>query len=1016
MRSKFTWVLTLFFALLMQMSFAQPGKQVTGVVKTEFGEPIPGATVMLVGTDFGTDTDLEGKYMLTLKKGDKIQVIYEGFKLTTVTVSDSNVLNVTLIEDDGFILDGIVIDQYRDMNQKESAVAQTTITSKTIEGRPNANVIQTLQGQVPGLNIMTGSGQPGSDNINIVLRGVGSINGNTSPLFVVDGVPMSDDRFRSINPNDIETISVLKDAGATSIYGNRGANGVVVITTKRGGFDQNLSIKYSGLTGVQYLQDNQYDLFDGQGLMEFQKYAYDSWGTVGINWTQSQIANAANIDWENIFFAPAIQQNHTISFSLGSKNLASHTSIGYADYDGVLKSTSMKRFNLRSNLNGKNNNDRLTYSTSLGINYSKSKMLSSPGSNAIYHNYFQGAFRGLPYADPSLYDWGKTYEGTNNAFNQLGSGSAPIVLLNRRDHFGYGQNELKMNINGSINYKLSDEFTIGNQSGIDYQTIMQPQYGSPLAFTELKQIEGADGRYTGFYSEANEQRFVFSSTTSLKYLKKIDDKHTLNVGLFTEYLKAHLNSTGFSKIGFDPLFWAPGAGTGWIGDTSANDFYVPTVSKSKFNSGLFSYFANVGYDYDKRFGLEATIRRDASFRFTKENQWGTFWSVAGRWNISSEEWMQNSVFNDLKLRGSYGVSGNQDILGTGLFGAGNLYSTLYSTNLGYMAQPALGISQLPNSDLRWETTSQGNIGLDFGVFNNRLRGTFEVYQKTTDDLFLTKYLSAVNGTSSIAANFGTMENKGVEVLIQGDIVRNDNTRVTLSANGSYNQNKVVDIPEESGFVVTGLTGYKEGQPFNEFYMYRYLGVNPNTGEALFQTKDGGITETPTEEDLFWTGKTMWPKYQGSFGIDIEHKGWFLTANFTYAKDIYRYDNDYLWFTNAAFLKNYNMSGDLWDAWSNTNKDGSIPALNAKNNSYFADSDFYIKDASYLRLRFVSIGYNFNKNDLSFLKLSGLRVFAQGENLYTWTKWKGWDAESSRGIDLGQYPTPRSVSFGVEVQF
>ena len=237
---------------------------------------------------------------------------------------------------------------------------------------------------------MTGSGQPGSDNINIVLRGVGSINGSTSPLFVVDGVAMSDDRFRSINPNDIETISVLKDAGATAIYGNRGANGVIVITTKRGSFDQDLTIKYSGLTGIQYLQDNKYNLLDGSGLRSLEKHLYAGYnGALGRNWTAAQIANSPNTDWENIFFRPAIQQNHTISFSAGSKNLASSTSIGYADYAGVLQGTNMSRFNLRSNMNGKNNSGRLNYTTSLGLNYSKNKMLCSAGSNNIYNKYFQ---------------------------------------------------------------------------------------------------------------------------------------------------------------------------------------------------------------------------------------------------------------------------------------------------------------------------------------------------------------------------------------------------------------------------------------------------------------------------------------------------------------------------------------------------------------------------------------------------------------------------------------------------
>ncbi len=1024
MRSKFTWILTLFFALIVQVGFAQ--KQVTGVVKTQDGDPIPGATVMLVGTSAGVDTQEDGTYSLVAKKGDRLQIVYEGFVPVTVTVGDSNVLNVSLREEE-IEMGEIIIDQYRTMNSKESTVAQTTITSKTIAGRPNANVMQTLQGQVPGLNIMTGSGQPGSDNMNIVLRGVGSINGSTSPLFVVDGVPMSDDRFRSINPNDIETISVLKDAGATAIYGNRGANGVIVITTKRGGFDQDLSIKYSGLTGVQYLQDNQYNLMDGKGLKALEKHMYTNYnGAIGKNWTATEIANAPTTDWENTFFRPAVQQNHTISFSLGSKNLASSTSIGYADYDGILQTTNMKRFNLRSNLNGKNNSGRLNYSTSLGLNYSKNKMLSAAGSNNIYHNYFQGAFRGLPYLSPADYNYGRTFEDIERFMGEVGNTGmeAPLVLLNRRENVGYQQNELKLTLNGGINYKLTDDLTLGNTSGVDYQTINQPQWYSPSTWSERKSVEGimmgnpAKQIYAGLFAESIDQRFVFNSTTSLKYAKTFGDKHSVNAGVFMEYLKAHLNASSLSKRGFDPLFWAPGAGTGWLADVAENDYYAATAGKTKFNSGLFSYFATAGYDYDKRFGIDGTIRRDASFRFTKDNQWGTFWSVAGRWNIANENWMEGSVFNELKLRGSYGTSGNQDIQNTGLFGSGNLFSTLYSSSTGYRTDPSLVISQLPNADLMWETTKQTNIGLDFGVFNNRLRGTFDVYEKTTEDLFLSRIMSAINATASLPANYGTMQNRGVEVLLEADVIRTSNTKVTLRVNGAYNQNKVIDIPEESGFYWDGasLTGYKEGGMFNEFYMYKFAGVNPANGRAQFVAQDGSLTETPTDADRHWLDKTLWPKLQGSFGIDVEHKGWYLTANFTYAQDVWRYDNDYLWFTNAAFMGDFNMSGDVYNAWTNSNKGGTFPSMTASNNSFFNNSDYYLRDASYIRLRFATIGYNFKKEDLQFLNLSGLRVFAQGENLMTWTKWKGWDAESSRGVDLGQYPTPRSVSFGVEVQF
>src|SRR5690554_3817229 len=332
MRSKFTWILTLFFALIVQAGFAQ--KPVTGVVKTQDGDPIPGATVMLVGTALGTDTDSEGKYTLTLKKGDRIEVHYEGFKSTTVTVSDSGILNVTLVEDDSYFIDEIIVDTYRTTSKEENATSVSSVTSKTIEGRPNASIIQTLQGQVPGLNIMTGSGQPGAAS-RVTLRGLGSINGSTEPLYVIDGVPMSSSRFRSLNPNEIDRVDILKDAGATAIYGNRGANGVIVITTKRGSFESDLSIRYIGTTGVSSIQRNQYNLMNTAEYSDFVDQARLDYPGVATRLSNAQ--RAIDTDWTNVFFNDAISQTHTLMFSAGAENLSTFTSIGYSEFGGVLK-------------------------------------------------------------------------------------------------------------------------------------------------------------------------------------------------------------------------------------------------------------------------------------------------------------------------------------------------------------------------------------------------------------------------------------------------------------------------------------------------------------------------------------------------------------------------------------------------------------------------------------------------------------------------------------------------------
>lgn len=1015
MRSKFTWILTLFLALVVQVGFAQQ-KKVTGVVRTEFGDPIPGASVLLVGSsNEGTETNLEGNYTLNVKKGDKVKVIYEGFKSVTITVTDSNVLNVTLIEDDPFALEEVVVTTYKTTSKKENATAVSSVTSKTIEGRPNASIIQTLQGQVPGLNIMTGSGQPGASS-QTTLRGLGSINGSTEPLYVIDGVPMSSSRFRSINPNEIDRVDILKDAGATAIYGNRGANGVIVITTKRGSFDSDLSIRYIGTTGVSSIQRNQYNLMNTHDYVNFVNNANRYYPNIS-KFSATQQKGFADTKWTDVFFNDAISQSHTVNFSSGAKNISTFTSVGYSEFGGTLRGTDLKRFNVRSNIDGKNNSGRLTYGTTFSANYSKSNMENAAGTSGVNNNYFLGAFQSLPYLNPNAYTNGWDLYQLYRAGQVNTSTGMPLMLLDRMKTSGFGQNEFKMLVNGNISYKLSDNFKLSNQTGADYQTINQNSWTRYDAFNEYLFGVPQNRQYFGRVGDIFEERFIFNSNTNLRYDQTFNEVHKVSAGVFLEYVKAHFRSRSISKQGFDPIFWSDGGTTGWIGSAENYQLYAPTASLSRSDAGLFSYFGTASYDYDGRYGLDATIRRDASFRFTDDNRWGTFWSVAGRWNIDGEKFMENSVFNALKLRASYGSAGNQDITNAGLFGGAHLYDTRYDSGVGYNQETGLALTGLPNRNLQWEVITQSNIGLDFGVWNDRLRGSIDVYRKQTDDLYLNTPISAINGSSTINANFGSMKNEGVEVNIAGDLIRNDKTTLTLRLVGAYNKNTVLDIPTEDGTYWGGaLVGYREGSMVNEFFMPEYVGINPNNGNMLFRSKDGGVTEEPTDADNQWLGKSSMPVYQGGFGLDLQHKGWFLTADFTYALDAWRYDNEYYFFTAPSGIKSNNLSKDLNDYWTKDNRDAKFPALTGSNFAYGGGSDFYLQDASYLRLRYFTVGYNFNRKDLDFLKLTGLRVYAQGENLYTWTKWRGWDAESNRAVDFAQYPTPRTISFGIEVQF
>nr|WP_297307117.1 SusC/RagA family TonB-linked outer membrane protein [uncultured Flavobacterium sp.] len=1016
MKSKFTWVLLLLTVLTFQFSFAQT-KVITGVVTAkDYGEPIPGATILVEGTTRGVDTDESGRYSIEAAQGEKIIVQFLGFKTYRATVGVSNVLNVGLVEEEDETLTEVIIDMYRNTSKPKSANAVSTVSAKTIEGRPNASFVQTLQAQVPGLNISTGSGQPGSSNTTVILRGLGSINGNTEPLFVIDGVPMGSANFRSINPNDIEKIDVLKDAGATAIYGNRGANGVIVVTTKGANFNSDLQIKYVGTTGVSTIQNNKYDLMGGQELMRFEKdNRFSSYSNNAIN-------RAVDTNWLKMFFRTAISQSHTLSFTSGSKNLASFTSVGYTDQEGTLKNTDLKRFNFRSNINGKSNDGRLTYGTNLTANFSKSNMATSLGTGGVNQNYVLGSLISAPYLDPNSYDG--TYNSILTALNgSIINGSllkaTPFLLMDKMKYFTNRQDEFKTVAQGNINYKLTDDLSIGTSLGVDYTTVNQTRYEDPRSFNAWYYSPERNNSdvYTGFASDVNQQTVSFNSLTSLKWNKVFKDVHEVRAGVYLEYLKAHFKSSSLVQNGLDPYFSQPGAGTGWIGDNSKNDYYVPNIGMSTATSGLFSYFANVSYDYDTRYGVEATVRRDASFRFADSNRWGTFYSVSARWNISNEEFMQDSSFDDLKLRGSYGTAGNQDVLGTGLFGGSSLYTELYAVGGGYNNFPSLGLTNLANPFLKWETVEQANIGLDFGVWNSRLRGSVDVYQKTTKDLYQSQPISAIYGTSSIFANIGSMRNRGVELILAADVVKNDNLKVTLNVNGSYNKNEIVKLPGDEGEVWNGgLSIMREGDIFGQLYVVEYAGVNPDNGNLWFYDKDGNLTETPTDADRKYTGKSSIPVYQGGFGFDLDYKGFFLSTQFSYALKSYRYDYDYSGFLATDDIGTFNKSRALHDSWTPTNRDAKYPSLHNTNEFYQNISDRHVYDASYVRLRYITLGYNFPAKNLAPLKLSGLRVFAQAENLYTWTKWKGFDAESNRGNDQAQYPTPKTISFGVEVQF
>lgn len=1042
MRSKFKWIFTLLLALTMQFSFAQE-KTVSGVVSDATG-PLPGANIVVKGTTRSAQTDFDGKYSIKAKAGEVLVFSFTGYENFTATVGASNSINAKL--QDGVKLTEVVIDGYRSTAKAKSNVAQTTILAKTIENRPNTSFLQSLQGQVPGLQISTSSGQPGSAKVESLIRGVSSLNGSTDPLVVIDGIPSSQAVFRSINPNDIESATVLKDAAATSIYGNRGASGVIVIKTRGGKYDSKLNFRYSGSYGMVDLQQNDYDIANTAQTLRLERTV----GSVGIGgfnnpdtglpWTDAEIdAFPIQTNWKDYFFRKGTSQSHDLSISGGTNKMTNFTSLSYFDQQGIVPTTNFKRFSMRSNFAGKSANEKFNYTTNIYASYSKRNQLDQETRTDINANVLQNPLQGLltslPYIDPSLYVNGQ------QLFNDFGAPSFQIAPYMLMDYLVPGNipsqwEETKLLFNASGSYKLTKDLTFTSTAGVDYSQDFRNFARAPWSYLALAATP-AGAQFGGIETMTNNRDFSFSATNKLNYNHTFKGKHTIDANLFTDYLKLHRKFYGMQQSGLDPRTWAFGAGTGYVPFNQATPaLYRPVIATPiKRDAGLFSYFGTLDYDYDNRFGLGGTFRRDASFRFIGDNKWATFWSVSGRWNINKEKFMENTIFDELKLRASYGTNGNQNVVGAAFgtnanFLGTNLVRDTNTTVSGFGGLPGLGVGVIANTDVKWETTVQFNVGADFSI-NKRFSGSLDYYRKRTEDLYDAIQLSAVTSLWEIPGNVGSLMNEGFEALLKYDVFKKGDFKLELFANGAYNkatyENTLLpgnaDQADGNGIRrVDGLVG--------EYNLVPYIGVNNNgyidadgnsvaaNGNLLFLDANGNITETIGDNDRRATNKSALPKYQGSFGFNASYKGFFLNTQFSYAQGLYRFDFDLTNMSDPTAIGIFAVTNDLSNAWdATTNPNSNYPSLNATNlveGDTFSDRWLY--DASYVRLKVLTFGYNVPAKFLDKTSISSLRFYTLMENYVTWTKWRGFDPESIGGSNQGGYPAPKALTFGVDIQF
>lgn len=1019
MKTKFSGLLTLILAFVVQLSFAQQ-KTVSGTVIDENGLPLPGTTVLIKGSSSGTSTDFDGKFFLKVSQGDVLVLSFVGYVTNEVTVGASDTITVTMVEDSA-ALDEVVVTGYASVAKKKSGIAAQRISSETIENRPNASFVQTLTGQVAGLDISTNSGQPGANSL-IELRGANSINGNTEPLFLMDGIPINEDNFRSLNPNEIESITVLKDAGATAIYGSRGANGVIVIKTKRGVKGAGLQINYTGITSLSNLQYNNkrgYNLFENsQDYARFERDAGVGLGAggglgpqdgtevitaTGVPLTDAEIDALPTTDWLDFFLGTARTQNHTLTFSNGSENVSTFTSLGYFNQEGILTGSNLQRFNLRNNISGTTKNQKFNYNTSVSINYSKDDEPTSIGTNGVNQNPLFGAYSSLPYLTP------EQNPGSRILAQSFIVGYAPFYNIDKLATSVALEEEFKLIGSFTGTYRVTDDITASITSGVDYEHITFLDFQHPISRNQLRFNDLVDG----FQDQQTTRRMSFQNTTSLNYNKTFG-KHTVGAGAYLEYFKAHFRTFGFDANGLNPKTLSPGDGDGIIPDAPDNDALVDVVNANILDAGLLSYFGTLSYDYDAKYGVSLTLRRDASYRFAETNRWGTFFSAAGFWNIADESFMQGSIFNILKLRASYGETGNQRITGNSYWSGPDLTRTLFNVGAGYGNNQAIFRGQIGNSTLRWETVAQSNVGIDFGLWNNRLRGAFDVYEKKTTDLFQSAPLSAVTGGFAQNANIGTLFNRGFDFNVSYDVFQQKDVNLTLNFVGNYNQSELQDIPDETGEII-GIG--RNGGRLRERKLVRYAGVNPANGNLLYLDIDGNLTETPDfDRDAVWTNTNNVPNFLGSFGFDLDYKGFFVSTQFNYEVGITRFDFDGTNAIDRDDIGVFNLSQDLLRAWTPDNRVTDIPSLDATNLNIINNGSTtrFIANSDYLRLRFLQIGYNVPQKALEKTGIRAVRIFGNGENIFTWTEFKGFDPSARTGSR--SFPTPRILSIGLEVGF
>lgn len=998
-------LLTLLVGLFLSIGAFAQQIAVKGHVKDTTGEPVIGANVLVKGTTNGTITDFDGNFMLNVPKDAILSVSFVGYK--SAEVKAASTVMVTL-EDDSQVLDAVVVIGYGSVKKNDMTGSVTAIKPDKLNKGLITNAQDMMTGKIAGVSVISKGGAPG-EGATIRIRGGSSLTAENDPLIVIDGLAMDNKGVKGlanplsmVNPNDIESFTVLKDASATAIYGSRASNGVIIITTKKGQAGARPTISYDGNVSVSTVKST-VDVMDGD---QFRSFIKDIWGEDSEAY--SKLGNA-NTDWQKEIFRPAVSTDHNLTISGGLKNMPYRVSFGYTNQNGIVKTSKFERYTasvslapsffedhlkVNANLKGMIAKNRYADGSAVGSAVSFDPTQSVRSDDPYHQYYFDGYFQWNTDAS-SLNDdtWKRT-------FNSNAPGN-PVALLEEKDDRAISKS-LIGNLELDYKFHFLPDLHAHVNGGMDLSTGKQYTDVSPYSSTN---------NYYGSYGWEQKDKYNLSLNAYLQYSKDFTDKHRFDV--MAGYEWQHFHDTS------DQEYWGLYPLSNNVVENRGQR-YNNTSSGSATESYLVSFFGRVNYTLLDRYLFTATVRQDGSSRFHKNNRWGLFPSFALGWKLKEEAFLKDvDVLSDLKLRLGYGITGQQNI------NSGDYpYLAVYETNKDGAYYPILGegITYRPNAynpDLKWEKTTTYNVGLDFGFLNNRINGAVDYYYRKTTDLLNSVFVSAgTNFKNKVLSNVGSLENSGIEFSINAKPVVTTDWTWDLGFNITYNKNEITKLTtgdSENYYVAAGdnigggrdmkAMAHAVGHPASSFYVYQQVydeNGKPIENEFVDRNGDGTING----DDRYFYKK---PTADVLMGLTsrLSYKSWDFSFSLRASLNNYVYNS-----VEAGGSDCNPTSVYSFDALNNRPLMGVANNIqNLKDNTLL--SDYFVQNASFMKCDNITLGYSFKK---LFGAPIGGRVYAAVQNVFTITKYKGLDPEVEKGLDNNIYPRPLTTLIGLSLNF